>query len=50
MVTVTKKGKTYRLTKEEFQRYMKNLWLTAQARKTAREDIKAEQEKARQGV
>lgn len=47
MVTVISKGKNYRLNREEFQRYIKNLWLTAQARKTAREDMKAEREKAK---
>lgn len=36
----TKKG-TYGLTKEEFVNYMHNLWERAQARKQAREDIKA---------
>lgn len=36
----TKKG-TYGLTKKEFVNYMHNLWERAQARKQAREDIKA---------
>lgn len=39
MVTVKKKGKTYRLNRSEFQKYMYNLWKSAQAKKQAREDI-----------
>lgn len=30
------------MEREEFQRFMHSLWLKAQAKKTAREDIKAD--------
>lgn len=46
MVTVKTKGKTYQLTKPEFQKYMFNLWKTAQARKQAKEDFRKEKGKA----
>lgn len=36
---ITRKG-TYMLNRDEFQRYMFNLWKSAQAKKQAREDIK----------
>lgn len=45
MVAVKKNGKTYMLTKEEFRNYMFNLWKTAQTRKQAKQDFKAEKGK-----
>ena len=42
MVKVKRNGKTYMLTKEQFRKYMYNLWKTAQARKQAREDFRKE--------
>lgn len=42
MVKVVNRGKTYMLTKEEFRKYMFNLWKTAQANKQAKLDIKKE--------
>lgn len=39
----TNKG-TYQLNRDEFQRYMRNLWERAQARKTVREEVKQENE------
>lgn len=41
MVYVKNKKGTHGLTKPEFMEYMHNLWLRAQARKQAREDMKA---------
>lgn len=41
MVYVKNKKGTHGLTKPEFVEYMHNLWLRAQARKAAREDIAA---------
>ena len=35
---------TYGLSKEEFRNYMHALWLRAQARKAAREDMQKERE------
>ena len=46
MVKIKKGSKTYMLNKAEFQKYMFNLWKTAQAKKQARKDIKEEQGKA----
>lgn len=45
MVKVVRRGKTYMLTKEEFRKYMYNLWKTAQANKQAKLDIKEERTK-----
>lgn len=42
MVKIVNRGKTYMLTKEEFRKYMFNLWKTAQANKLAKQDIKKE--------
>lgn len=42
MVKVVKRGKAYMLTKEEFRKYMYNLWKTAQSKKQAREDMRKE--------
>jgi hypothetical protein len=42
MVKVVKKGKAYMLTKEEFRKYMYNLWKTAQSKKQAKEDMRKE--------
>lgn len=44
MVMVKNKKGTYGLTKDEFRNYMRTLWERAQARKTAREDMKAMRE------
>jgi len=46
MVKIRKGNKTYMVNKAEFQKYMFNLWKTAQAKKQARKDIKEEQGKA----
>lgn len=45
MVMIKTKGKTYGLTKDEFRRYMFNLWKSAQARKQARLDYQKEKGK-----
>ena len=45
MVKVINRGKSYMLTKEEFRKYMYNLWKTAQANKQAKLDIKEERAK-----
>ena len=41
---ITRKG-TYMLNRDEFKRYMFNLWKSAQTKKQAREDIKNENKK-----
>lgn len=46
MVKVKSGNKTYMLNREEFLRYMRNLWKKAQAKKTAQEDFKKEMEGA----
>lgn len=43
-VYVKNRKGTYGLSKEEFRAYMYALWQRAQARKAAREDMKAERE------
>ena len=45
MVKVINRGKSYMLTKEEFHKYMYNLWKTAQANKQAKLDIEKETSK-----
>lgn len=45
MVKVVNRGKSYMLTKEEFRKYMYNLWKTAQANKQAKLDIEKETNK-----
>lgn len=45
MVKVRSKGKTYQLSKEDFQKYMFSLWKSAQARKQARIDFQKEKGK-----
>lgn len=44
MVMVKNRKGTYGLTKDEFRNYMRTLWERAQARKAAREDMKAMRE------
>lgn len=47
-VYVKNRKGTYGLSKEEFRNYMHALWLRAQARKAAREDMKAMREEEKE--